>query len=645
MRALQPLPLDVALVQRRLQFLAQALLLRARRRERAAVSFQVGAHVAQHALVPRQVLLHALQHEALRFEAGLRREEFRTRRLQLPRRERARIALGPQRLFQAGRVAARALERGALLCQHGAVAVEVFAQRLAFGLQALDRVLQTRPRGAQVLAFALDGRAGRLRDGELALQLGLHLLPAQTFFRVIGLRGRHRPQRGGHLGLLRGEGVLVPAQVLAHAGQFAAHGLDLVLQARARGAQVLPLALDRRQSGPRRRQFAGDLGAHALAVGQPPLEFRAHPREAIPLVGQLSMRSRQRGLRLPQLVADRREALPVSREVLLHGGERRQRRRALAPLGRQRVAVSRQVGLQRAHHVPQALAFGAPFAARAVEGDQLADHLAEPLEDAGRRRGLCLDRDGLGQRRVAERGDQRMTVDRRRVVGCVQAAVVEPEDARRERPQRRVVIEVHRQAHHGQPALQAAVTQRQRPRAGVRQPLGRRRQVRQAVVPVLLEVAVLQSQLVAQEALEQDLGLVDLRRLVRAGQHDPAPRHARALGHESRAVARRHVLERVEGRDHVERAVRERQRAAGAEHETLLPGRLHVDEPHAIARQERPQQRRAPADVQDRELLALPAQALDQVGDQAVALVLVEGQVERVGHHASDSNRLAPRPG
>ena len=115
------------------------------------------------------------------------------------------------------------------------------------------------------------------------------------------------------------------------------------------------------------------------------------------------------------------------------------------------------------------------------------------------------------------------------------------------------------------------------------------------------------------------------------------------LPHERLAQRRRHVLEGVERRDHVEARVREWQGRSRAQDEAVLGGGVDVHEVHPILGKELAQQGRPSPDVQDAQPAAAGPQLLHQVRDQAIALVLVERELQDVHAQRSDSWRSPPR--
>ena len=139
----------------------------------------------------------------------------------------------------------------------------------------------------------------------------------------------------------------------------------------------------------------------------------------------------------------------------------------------------------------------------------------------------------------------------------------------------------------------------------------------------------------AQDVEQEFLGFVDPRRLVGPGEEDVPAADTRALRDKRRAEGRRDVLQGVEGRDDVEARVPERQAAAVPQHEPRAVRGLHVDEVDTVPRQEAPQERRAAPDVEHPQTTPPFAHIAHEVGDEAVALVLVEGQAFDVHGHKS----------
>ena len=159
---------------------------------------------------------------------------------------------------------------------------------------------------------------------------------------------------------------------------------------------------------------------------------------------------------------------------------------------------------------------------------------------------------------------------------------------------------------------------------------------------MLLEVALLQAQLVAQEGLQELLGAVHPLGAVGPDQDHEAPGHPQALGGEALAVLGRHVLQGVEGRHRVEGVVLEGQGEAAAQHQARLVRGLDVDQGDARSLEEAAQERRAPAHVEHLQGRPLPRQPHQEVGDEAIALVLIEGEPFDLAAQEPDSRVSSP---
>ena len=306
-------------------------------------------------------------------------------------------------------------------------------------------------------------------------------------------------------------------------------------------------------------------------------------------------------------------------------------------------AVPVQIRLQPPHHLGEALELRPQGVALGVEPHDLHPQLEQARD--GSLRSTRRAREALPRRqlRAALGRDDRVPVHGLRVVARVHGAVVEREEAPREATQHGVVVEVELEAHEREPPLEVGVPDGVHAPAGGLEPALHLLPIRQAVGAVLREVAVLGAELVAQEADEQLLGLVDLGSRVRPGQDDVPARDPVTLPHERLAQRPRHVLEGVERRDHVEARVRERQGRSRTQDEAVLARGVHVHQVHPILGKELAQQRRPSPDVQDAQPATAGPQLLHQVRDQAIALVLVERELQDVHAQRSDSWRSPPR--
>ena len=502
---------------------------------------------------------------------------------------------------------------------------------LELGPLALELRVAGREHLAVLLELARDVGDPRAMLG----QLGLQPAPHRGLLLALALGGgQHALVLGAQrleLSVALGDDALVLVQVLR----------QRLARLLADAALALQLELHVLQRAGAGLQLLARLRQRVLVPPQVRLEGAGHLAQPLGL-GQLG---REPFAVAVEVELELRQGAPVALQVLLrlglHLGQPLDLRARLAQGG----LVPRQVGLEVPRDLPQPVPLRAPLVALAVEGHQLLGELLEaPQRPRGRDRAL-EEGLGVGQGRVGVGRDDQVAVDRLRVIGGVERGVVVAAEGPGQLPQGRVLEHVHGHAHEHQPAVQVGVSDAGHAAAELGQLGLDRRPIGQPVLAVLVEVAVLDPQLVPEEALERLLGLDHALRLVGAREHHPAPRDAPALADEGLAVPGRHVLERVEGRDHVEGAVLERQAPAVAEHQPVLVGGLHVDQRDLVAQQEPAQQRGAPAHVEHRERRLArpgPAQLTEQVGHQAVALVLVEGQRERVPARLSGAR---PPPG
>ena len=243
--------------------------------------------------------------------------------------------------------------------------------------------------------------------------------------------------------------------------------------------------------------------------------------------------------------------------------------------------------------------------AQGVVAHELLAELTEDLGGAGRRAPRAVE--GVAQmrdRRVAEHRHHRVAVDVVAVVAAEEVLVVEAVGPASELAQHRLVLRVELEAHQEQPAVEGSVTEHLDLRPRGLQDGARRTGVGQAVDAMLLEIAVGPVEAVPQEGEEDLLRLRDARGVVRPREDHVAPRHPGALGDEGVAQGRRHVLEGVEGGDHVDRVRLEWKLRAAPEDEPVDVGGIHVHQLDAIRREELPEQGRAPPHVQHLERLA-----------------------------------------
>ena len=312
---------------------------------------------------------------------------------------------------------------------------------------------------------------------------------------------------------------------------------------------------------------------------------------------------------------------------------------------RQGAAVPLQVGLESLDHFGKPPPLTLDDVALGIEAQEFAEQVS------GRRNRLALehpvaqDRFGIRQWSSVESRDYRVPVDRRLVIVGVDQLVVETVQLARDSAQGSVPIHVHGEHHQRQPARQAGVADAHDPTAELVQLALHVPAHGKPVGVMLLEVAVLGLQLVVQELPQQPLSALNRTGPVGAGDDDPAPRHPGALPDEAGATPLRHVFEGVERHHRVHRAGAERQVRTITQHEPRLLGRLEVHDLHAIAREETAQKSRPTSNIEDGEAPPPHAQLVKNVRDEAVALKLVEGEVEEVLVHEGDSRSRASPPG
>ena len=188
----------------------------------------------------------------------------------------------------------------------------------------------------------------------------------------------------------------------------------------------------------------------------------------------------------------------------------------------------------------------------------------------------------------------------------------------------------------------------ERRRAALLEPAAHGAPARQPVLGVLVQVAVAQVELLEQELAQLGLGLAHAAAGERADQDHVPGADALALADERGARVGRHVLQRVAGHHQVEAAVAEGQRRAVAQDQALAHvAGLAVEARDPVVGQEAAQQAGAPAHVEDRQRPAVDAQAVGQVGHEAIALVLVDRQAQQrvvgaAAHRALSWSRAVP---
>ena len=137
---------------------------------------------------------------------------------------------------------------------------------------------------------------------------------------------------------------------------------------------------------------------------------------------------------------------------------------------------------------------------------------------------------------------------------------------------------------------------------------------------------MLDPKLVGHETHQDFLSLIHFRCAVGTGQDHMAFRHPGTLAHKVLAELRGHMLQGVEGSNHVKAVVEERQCAATTEHQVLFIRSLHVHQLDTVVGQELAQQGSATAHIKNPQGLFPRAYTLHQIRHQLVPLVLVEWQ-------------------